>query len=252
MDPFRKRTGVECPRFEVKMAPIRFTIALLSLWCPVTWASDNLPDDLDEFLLEGEINRAALEADKAPKGDIFLDDEDEEAAQWAVPEHLDDEDDMEDDPDEDFDLIEDEEDDLDEASSSMPFDDFGEDPPENGDGAGLALSPFADNYPLKIVQREMDSIVVELPILIANGGMDFDSAGVWIIADVMVNGHRVAQNRQLVTKEAVAELGATHVWVKAAAPIDGPEASVEVRVSKTNANGSRTEPLFSRSVAIRM
>jgi len=45
-------------------------------------------------------------------------------------------------------LLFDEEDDIDGSLSSIPFDDFEEDPPENGDGAGLALTPFADNYPL--------------------------------------------------------------------------------------------------------
>lgn len=233
------------------MSSIRFFLTVFVFAAPVfasplAWAEAEADDEFD-FLEQGEANRAANEADRAPSGNIFLDDEDEdeEMEQWAVPTKVAADQPMEDDPDEGYEM-----DEPDTPAFGGLEELSNEDPVEAGDGSMFGMTPFSDNYPLKVVQRDGATVVVELPVLVAKNNAGFQN--VWIVADVIVDGHTVAQSRQYVTQAAVSDFGPTHVWVKTAVPIEGPEAMVEVHISRAATSGGRTEPLFSRSVPVRM
>jgi hypothetical protein len=238
------------------LAPTRLLAALFVLSGPVAWAESDPADEFD-FLEQGEANRAAREADRAPNGNIFLEEDDEDAGiQWSMSptagSNAPTDEDPDEDPDEEYDEEEAELAGLSPALAAREVDLMDEDPPESGDGSVYGMVPFADNYPLTVIQHELSSVIVELPVLVAMGLSDFGTQTVWIVADVLVNGNRVAQNRQLVTRDAVADMGPTHVWVKTAVPVNEPEALIEVKISRTDANGSRAQALFSRSVPVRM
>ena len=228
---------------------------------------DDLPDDFLQDAGGGEIKvkEAPAEDDEDPDFE-FGDDPDWDAPPppVPVPGGLD-EDPAEDLPDaggpsDEF-FSEDPPDDFSRpAPSADPLD---ADPPEGGAGGaaspapapgrslGLDLetrgkAPLADNYPVSVVARDLDAVVVELPVLIASKPADFAEA-YWIITEVAVEERKVAESRHYVTKASIADMGPTVVWSKSHVPVLERAGSIEITVSQS-ADGADATPLFSKTV----
>jgi len=227
----------------------RFTLlAALCLMVPSSgFAEDG--DDMDFLDFEaGEANRKARANERAPAGSTFLDeDEDETLPQWKVSKvHKDT---RSEDLDEDEPMLrahmEDEDEDEDEDLDGDPMEDF------TPAARASLMRPLADNYPLALVARVHEQITVELPVLVSQSSEDFQGEDYWLVAVVLVNGTPISEGRHLITQNIISAFGPTTVWFKLAVPVNGPEAEVEVRVSRSPARGGRTEALFQRTILVR-
>lgn len=223
---------------------------------------DDLPDD---FLQDGG-NVKVRDAEPAPEEEEsfdFGDDPDWDAAPDPVPVPAG----LDDDPSEQlFDAAgpndaffdEDPPDDI--ARSAPSADPLDADPPEGAGGAsrpsagpalGLGFSTkgkavLGDNFPAKVVARDLDAVVIELPVLVASKPADF-AADYWLITEVLVADRKVAESRHLVTRASVADMGPTVVWSKSHVPVLERAGSIELRVSQESIDGNAA-PLFTKTV----
>jgi hypothetical protein len=240
-----------------------FTLPLL--WsmsaAPVAFAQDDLDELPDDFLGTEDSDGVKVKEDEAAaapdeeRSFDFGDDPDWDAAPApvAAPAGLD-EDPIEDipagGPADDF-LSEDPPDDLGGPTRSPP-------PPATGGGGGAkgpalgtglattGKAPLGDHYPATIVAKDIDAVIVELPVLVAATPTDF-KADFWLITEVLVEDRKVAESRHYVTRASVAELGPTVVWSKSHVPVAERAGAVEIRVSKM-ADESTPKPLFTKTV----
>ena len=167
-------------------------------------------------------------------------------------------------PEEEFDLLEDgigEEDAVEDFESfdafgdpEEDFDMLGEDPAPRRKPAAAAPAgpgpitldvagkdPLADNYPLSVVAVDRDAVVVELPVLVARSRVGHEE-DFTLTARVMVGDEVVNQVSQLVSKASLAEFGPSFSWFKMLAPVVEKRGEVTVTVLKGE------EELYSRSV----
>ncbi len=266
----------------VFMLPLLMLGALVPTAIPtVALAQDDDLDDLpDDFLQDGggdvKVREAAPATEETESFD-FGDDPDWDAPPPPVdvPDGLD-EDGFEEDPMGD---LPEEEEPNDAFFSEDPPDDFSRaasnadpldaDPPEGGVvggivnaskgpsgptaptlGLGLTTkgkAPLNDNYDASVVARDLDSVVVELPVLVASKPSDFVDT-YWLVTEVMVGERKVAESRHLVTRASVADMGPTVVWSKSHVPVLQRTGSVELRLSQMGEDGS-AQPLFTKTVA---
>ena len=232
---------------------------------------DDLPDDfLEDAGGEVKVKDAAPAAEDTEIFD-FGDDPDWDAPPppVPVPDGLD-EDPMGDLPDEegpeDAFFSEDPPDDFSGANTNNSLD---ADPPEGGlvggyvnaskgptrpagPALGLGLTtkgktPLNDNFEANVVARDLDSVVVELPVLVATKPSDFVEA-FWLVTEVMVEDRKVAESRHLVTRASVADMGPTVVWSKSHVPVLQRTGSVELRLTRMSEEGT-AQPLFTKTVA---
>ena len=219
----------------------------LCLFAPSLAIAEDSVEELDFLDMEqGEKNRKAREADRAPSSEIFLDEE-EDTPDWELPAASRVLDDEGDDPDEDLD------------STGLGTAQFGD---EDIDGDPIddlspterlsIMEPLEDNFPLTLVATGNAHVTVELPIIVAQGATDFEGEAYWVVAELWVNGNAISEGRHLVTENSIADSGPSKVWFKLEAPAEGPEAQVEVRVFQQGVRSTRAQPLFSRSLSIRM
>jgi hypothetical protein len=125
----------------------------------------------------------------------------------------------------------------------------GPSPAASSQGLGVATAgrkPLADNYGARIVAQDTDSLVVELPVLVAQGPKDVAVAS-WLIAEFHVAGKKVAEARSLVSPSGVAGMGPTLAWLKAQVPANEARGTIEVKVYAAPETGER-RPLFTRSL----
>lgn len=92
--------------------------------------------------------------------------------------------------------------------------------------------PLSGAFPAGVVAVDVDAVVVELPVLVARSGSDFDGGDFWLVAEIEVGGKKVGESRQLVTKAGVADLGPTVVWMKQHVPVVEAKGDVTVKVSR--------------------
>lgn len=235
----------------------------------VSLAQDDGLDDLPDDLLGADDKGGVKVKDSAPSEDAdpefdFGDDPDwdEAPASVPVPGGLDE------DPPDDI------------SGGSLPDDEFfGEDPPDDfiqvaptavdpldedppvglppapvGSAApklGLGLdtkgkSPLGDHYPATVVGRDLDAVVVELPVLVASKPADFE-ADYWLITEVMVEDRKVAESRHLVTRASVADMGPTVVWSKSHVPVLERAGQVQLKVSQ-KVGETDARQLFSKTI----
>ena len=246
------------------MRRLRPALMLPLLWAvsaPVAFAQDDDLDDLPDDLLDGA--GASVKVKSAPTGDDpepdfdFGDDPDWDAppAPVPVPGGLDEE------PPDDLPAGDDEffEDDPPDDFAPAAADPLDGDPPMGGGGAasagaaatgiGLATlgkAPLGDHFPAAIVARDIDAVVIELPVLVAAKPADFD-ADYWLITEVMVEDRKVAESRHFITRASVADMGATVVWAKSHVPVADREGTVQLKVSQKTGNGT-AKSLFTKEV----
>lgn len=105
---------------------------------------------------------------------------------------------------------------------------------------------LSDNFPAVVVGRDLDAVVVELPILVANKPTDH-KADYWLIVDVMIADRKVGEQRYWVAENTIAEMGPTLVWCKAHVPVSGRTGKVRLKVSKVVGSADPSE-LFVQTV----
>ena len=232
-------------------------ILLAALWLalPSTAVADDKDDkdDMDFLDLEaGEANRKARIADRAPDGVLFLEDEEEPLPQWKT-------DKPKQGPVGNLPVTPREE--IDNPTPPIQTalvldpDDREEEDPEDDLSPRDRISimkPLSDNFPLTLVNKAQGQITVELPVLVAQDSSDFSGEDYWLVAQVVVNGTPISEGRHLITPSAISPTGPTKVWFKLAVPVDGPEADVKVKILQAPARGGSAQPLFSRSLTVRM
>jgi len=122
-------------------------------------------------------------------------------------------------------------------------------PAEPTSGLGIStrgLAPLGDHYEATIVNRDVDALVVELPVLVATQPTDYDG-DFWLIVEVLSDDKAVAESRHRITRPSIAEMGATVVWSKSHVPVIDREGTLKIRVSRKSSNGSIKE-LFMKEV----
>jgi hypothetical protein len=130
---------------------------------------------------------------------------------------------------------------------------LGEDEPRQAPGARSVVpsasgcTPLADNYPLEIARAGLDTIVVELPVLVSQRRSEV-SGEFWLIGEVYLDGRRISESRSLVTAAATPEDSPGFVWIKAQAPIIESDGTVEVRLTRQEVGGA-SRALFTRKAS---
>ncbi len=227
-------------------------------------------------LLTLALSSAAFAADedvelmKQVDTDAF-DTEDEDESQWEIPDEakLDAEGD---DPDEGFGPVEEDPDgglgeDPDEGLSEDPDDGFDAEPglesdpietparaaasaprssPKGLDTDGKA--PLAGSFGAKVVMVDVDAVTVELPVLVAQSASSWSDGDYWLVAEFVVSGKKVGEERHLVSSAHLSDLAPSIAWLKAQVPVLEQAGEVEVTVSKMTADGSPSA-LFSKRVS---
>lgn len=113
--------------------------------------------------------------------------------------------------------------------------------------------PLADNWGPTVVAMDVDSVVVELPVLYAQAGQGFDGTTYWLVAEVFSNGVKVSESRALVSRDTVAPRGPSVQFFRLSAPVAAPSGVLEVKVSKLGAAaGAKPSLLISRSVSYQL
>ena len=116
-------------------------------------------------------------------------------------------------------------------------------------GFGIATKgeqPLADNYPAASDAKDLDAVVVELPILVASKPADV-SADYWIVTAIHVGDRKVGESRHFVGRSSVADMGPTLVWLKSVVPVLESTGKVELRVSQLP-EGGEASLLFTKTV----
>lgn len=111
------------------------------------------------------------------------------------------------------------------------------------------VEPLSAVSPAQVVFSNADSIVVELPVLLARTPADVDG-DFWLVGEVFVEGKKVAETRQFVSASGLAQLGPTTAFLKLQAPVSAPVGQVEMKVSQVTSAG--TKPLFTQQVKYRL
>jgi hypothetical protein len=113
--------------------------------------------------------------------------------------------------------------------------------------ATKGMTPLADNYPAAIVGKDLDAVVVELPILVASKPTDVD-ADYWLVTEIRVGDRKVGETRHYVSRQSVADMGPTLVWLKSVVPVLERTGKLELRVSQAPVDAGEETPLFTKSV----
>ena len=206
-------------------------------------------DDSDEFDFLNSDNNAERGEEIIDSKSFLEMDEDEE---WDLEPSEGDYDEMEGDNEGEYmdgDPVEDEPDD--------DFDDMPGEPGESGsrgvassNGIGLAtegLTPLTDSYPVSVVAKDLDAVVIELPVLVSRNRSEFSGEPFWIVASIKVDGIGAGETKTQVTGTTLADLGPSFIWVKSFVPVSSTHGVIEVAVSKEE--GGVQTPLFTTSTS---
>ena len=164
---------------------------------------------------------------------------------------------LDDDPDWDFTPDE-------SAGDEDPVEDFERDPMRDAQrqrttpevttrrpGAGLDSTgklPLQNNYPIQIPVIDLDSVIIELPILISQQRSDIQQ-DYWLVAKISANDQAVGEYRYFVSKGATADMGPSFVWVKVTVPVLDPQGVIAVEVRQESDSSKR---LFLRTVTYQL
>lgn len=220
-------------------------------------APDAGPDDDFDALGEDPVGDVgALDADD-PAGDLSDIDVDADPpgdfvglpadpVEDVAPEGGDDEDDF------GIDLGEDPPDDLAAvgvgAGFEDPPEDFGSSAPARSGGVDASgKTPLKGGFAAAVVGSDVDSVTVELPVLLAKTAASWGDTDYWLVAEFAVNGKKVGEARHLVTEAGLSARAPTVAWMKAQLPVGAAKGAVVVSVSKQTVAGS--QPLFKKTVA---
>lgn len=116
----------------------------------------------------------------------------------------------------------------------------------------VGKSPLADNYEAQVVFADRDAVVVELPVLVARNPSDFEGRAYWLVGEVYADGMKIAESRQQVTSNAIAQAGPTIAFVKMLVPVPAETGELELRVGRTTSAAGTPDTLFSRQLAYKL
>lgn len=106
--------------------------------------------------------------------------------------------------------------------------------------------PLADNYAVTVVATDTDSIVVELPMLVARSRVGVEK-GFLVITEAWIGTTKVSEVRQAFEPASIAEFGPTFAFAKLLAPVNEPKGTVKLVVKRAELDGSGAKELFNKS-----
>ena len=109
----------------------------------------------------------------------------------------------------------------------------------------MGRTPLADNYPIEVISTDLESVVIELPILISQRRTDLTS-DFWLIGEVYLDGGKVSESRSLITPAGATEDSPSFIWIKAQAPAAESTGTVEVRLSRQEPGGESSDLFTTR------
>lgn len=109
-----------------------------------------------------------------------------------------------------------------------------------------SAEPLTPSYKAEIVATASDSVVVELPVLVARGPADV-TQDFWLVGEVWVQGRKVGETRQFVSAQGLSQLGPTTAFLKVQAPVAAGAGKVELRVLRIVGKAA-PEALFTQTV----
>jgi len=107
-------------------------------------------------------------------------------------------------------------------------------------GLGLKLedvAPLSDAFDLTVVTRDIDAVVVELPVLVATSATSHKDAEFWLIVEARIGEQKVGEQRTWISAQTVADLGPTVVWSKLHIPVVEESGEVRLTVSRMESEG---------------
>lgn len=107
--------------------------------------------------------------------------------------------------------------------------------------------PLGDNYPAQVVATAADSVVIELPVLLALKPGDLTTE-YWLVAEVWSDGKRLTESRQRISASSAAQTGATFAFIKVLVPVSGATGALELRVGQATSATAAPKALFTRKV----
>ncbi len=107
--------------------------------------------------------------------------------------------------------------------------------------------PLADNWAPVVAYTDVDSVVVDLPVLYAKSKAEFDGVAYWLVAEVYADGKKVSESRVSVTRDSIADKGPSVHFFRMFAPVPAGAGVLEVRVGKAASGAGKPELLFTRS-----
>jgi hypothetical protein len=114
----------------------------------------------------------------------------------------------------------------------------------------VGRKPLVDNYGATVVYTDRDSVVVEMPVLVARNPSDFVS-DYWIIGQVQIDGKTIGEIQQFITSTSLAQAGPTVVFLKLLVPVETKKGELTVNVIQS-ADGEAREVLFSSVTAYQL
>ena len=202
------------------------------LFAAPSYAQDEDEDDFS-FLEEGDKAAAAKAAATIGADDFALEEEDEDFGDWeeaAPPEERD--------PGR-ADVSRRAAPSMGQGATSLPY-------------SVVGKEPMADNYEPSVVFVDRDAVVVELPVLIARNPGDYAGRSFWLVGEIYVDGMKVAETRQQVSKTSIATAGPTLAFVKMLAPVPAETGTLELRVGQSSSAGGAPTAMFSRQVSYQL
>ena len=203
-------------RFHLALSPIA-AATFLALFSGLAHANESDPsvssiDDEFAFIDEG-VRNAAASVDESQDSFGFYDDEDEDFGDFQL-------------------------------SAPMPAANHTVSPlPYSVAGR----TPLSGNYAPEAIFIDRDSVVTELPVLVARSSADYTN-DFWIVGEIYVDGTKVTESRQWFGEASFAVAGPTVAFVKMLAPVPGTEGEIEIRVSKVEGEANESTALFNQSL----
>ncbi len=117
------------------------------------------------------------------------------------------------------------------------------------DGKGKdRLAPLGDHFQVRILGHEPDALLIELPILVAKSPSSFEGSSYWLVVEIFAGQKKVGDHRVMVSRETLATMGPTHVWVKAMVPTPKPQGELTIRVLRIDPGATEVRPIFERKL----
>ena len=110
----------------------------------------------------------------------------------------------------------------------------------------VGRTPLADNYPIEVVSTDLESVVIELPVLISQRRAEL-SGEFWLIGEIYLDGSKVSESRALITPAGATEDSPSFVWIKAQAPAAEAAGTVEIRMSRQEVGGASSDLFTTRT-----
>lgn len=109
-------------------------------------------------------------------------------------------------------------------------------------------SVLGDNWGPTVAFTAESAVVIDMPVLYAKSKAEFDGVAYWLVAEAYADGKKVAESRVSITRDGIAETGASVQFFRVYVPVAAKTGMVEMKVGKASTNAGKPEPLFTRSV----